>query len=291
MTRIVELFGGAPVLSVELWPPRSDAAAQRLDSTLERLEELRPGFASITYGAAGSTRDRTHDLVVGLQNDRRITTMAHLACAAHRRSELVEILERYRDAGIENVLALRGDPPVGADAPLPPGELSSARELVELAREVGPFCVAVAAHPAGHPDSDDLARDRRFLADKLRVADFAITQFFFDVADYQRLVEDLASLGVTKPVVPGVMPITSVRTLERMSVLAGAPVPDAVASRVTAAAPDDVQRLGVELAVELCGKLLAEGVPGLHFYTMNQFSATLEVCSALGLVPRGDGAQ
>ncbi|MCU1493527.1 MAG: 5,10-methylenetetrahydrofolate reductase [Acidimicrobiaceae bacterium] len=286
MTRIIDLFGGAPCLSVELWPPRSEAAEARLAASLDRLDLLRPAFASITYGAAGSTRDRTHDLVVSLQRDHGTTAMAHLACAAHSRAELVDILVRYRDAGIENVLALRGDPPMDATEPLPDGELGHAAALVELVRSVGPFCIAVAAHPAGHPEAAGLVEDRRRLAEKLALADFAITQFFYDVDEYLRLVEDLAALGVTKPVVPGVMPITSVRTLERMAALSGCAVPDALVERITRAdGPDEVRRVGVEIAIELCGKLLAEGVPGLHFYTMNQFTSTVEICRALGLAP------
>jgi methylenetetrahydrofolate reductase (NADPH) len=288
MARIVDLLSGPTCCSVELWPPRTELAAARLDATLDRLEELRPCFASITYGAAGSTRDRTHELVVSLQRDRHTTAMAHLTCAAHSRAELLAIFHRYRDAGIDNVLALRGDPPDGAAGPLPSGELAHAVELVELVRSAGPFCVAVAAHPLCHPEAPDLATDRRWLAAKLEVADFAITQFFYDVSDYLRLVDDLAALGVDKPVVPGIMPITTPRTLERMAALSGTDVPAAVVERVTAAAgdPTEVHRVGVEMATELFGKLLAEGAPGLHFYTMNQYASTIEVCAALGLVPR-----
>jgi methylenetetrahydrofolate reductase (NADPH) len=288
VTRIVDLLGASPCHSVELWPPRSPAAEARLSASLDHLDLLRPSFASITYGAAGSTRDRTHEMVVSLQNERATTTMAHLACAAHRRDELVEILERYRRAGIDNVLALRGDAPEGSAGPVPEGELVHAVELVELAKSVGPFCVAVAAHPAGHPEAASLREDRRRLAEKLRVADFAITQFFFHVDEHMRLLGDLEALGVTKPVIPGIMPITSARTLERMAALSGVAVPAAVADRVAAAAPEDVHRIGVDIATELCAELLAAGVPGLHFYTMNHFSATLEVCAALGLVPATD---
>ncbi|HVC25709.1 MAG TPA: methylenetetrahydrofolate reductase [Acidimicrobiales bacterium] len=288
MSRVVDLLEAGTSRSVELWPPRSEAAAARLAATLDRLELLRPDFASITYGAAGSTRDRTHDLVVELQRDRHVTAMAHLACAAHSRSELGAILARYREAGIENVLALRGDPPQGSTGPLADGELRHAIELVELVHDAGPFCVAVAAYPAGHPDAPDLETDRRHLASKLAVADLAITQFFFGLAEYLRLVDDLEALGLDRPVIPGVMPVTSVRTLDRMAALLGAPVPLDIAERIEAARedPDEVHRVGVEIATELCGELLAAGAPGLHFYTMNQFAATLEICTALDLVPR-----
>ncbi len=287
MTRICDLLSGPPRVSVELWPPRTEQAARRLEASLDRLAELRPAFASITYGAAGSTRARTHELVVELEHERHTTAMAHLTCAAHSRAELVEILHRYRGAGVENILALRGDPPLDAPDVAARGELAHAIDLVDLARSVGPFCVAVAAHPLGHPEAPDLATDRRHLAEKLRVADFAITQFVYGAEDYLRLVGELSELGIDKPVVPGVMPVTSPRTLERMAALSGHRVPAWLARRISAAGDDPtaVQRVGVEIATQLCEELLASGAPGLHFYTMNQFAATLEVAIALGLVP------
>ncbi|MCU1491000.1 MAG: 5,10-methylenetetrahydrofolate reductase [Acidimicrobiaceae bacterium] len=286
MARIDALLQRGRTISVELWPPRTPEAAVRLGASLERLEVLRPAFASITYGAGGSTRERTHDLVVSLRRAGRVTPMAHLVCAAHRRSELVEILTRYRDAGVENVLALRGDPPLSANEPLKDGELHHAIELAQLAKDVGGFCVAVAAHPGGHPLADNRGADLDRLAEKLQVADFAITQFFFQVEEYLELVEGLAVRGIHKPVVPGIMPITNVRTVTRMAELSGCHVPREIAERVEAVADDAeaVRSIGVEIATELCEKLLAGGVPGLHFYTMNQVRATLETCANLGLV-------
>jgi methylenetetrahydrofolate reductase (NADPH) len=246
---------------------------------------LRPAFISITYGAGGSTRERTHDLVVHLEHDVRTTAVAHLTCAAHSRAELEEIVRRYADAGISNLLALRGDPPLESDGPLPEGDLKHAIELVELMRSTGEFCIAVAAHPQKHPDAVDLVTDRRHLAEKLQVADFAITQFFFELEDYLSLVEWLSSHGVDKPVLPGIMPITKVGTLRRMAELTGSRVPPAIAERIEAVAdrPAEVRKLGVEVATELCQKLLAEGVPGLHFYTMNESAATKEIYAHLGL--------
>lgn len=287
MSRIDALVRSGFSLSIELWPARTEAAGERLADALVALEALRPSFASITYGAAGSTRTRTHQLVIDIQHGGHITPMAHLVCASHTRAELVEALSAYRDAGVENVLALRGDPPLAAEGPLVAGELVHAIELVELAKEIGRFCVAVAAHPEGHPDSGDLASDRRRLAEKLRVADLAISQFFFEVGDYLRLVEELSVLGVDKPVLPGIMPITNVRTLAKMAELSGCALPEAVTRRVEALGdqPAEVRKLGVEIATELCGKLLGEGVPGLHFYTMNDAAATLEICANLGLTP------
>ncbi len=289
MARITDLLARRRTLSVELWPPRTPDAAERLAASLERLRALSPDFASITYGAAGSTRDRTHEVVVAIHDAGVMTPMAHLTCAAHRRDELVEILLRYRGAGIENILALRGDPPLAAEGPLPAGELAHAAELVELVRELGGFDVAVAAHPTVHPESPDAASDLDHLAHKLGRADFAITQLFFEVGDYLRLVEGLSERGVDKPVVAGIMPVTTLRSLEMMTKLSGAEVPDAFATRVARAgtSPEDVRAVGVELASELAARLLAEGVPGLHFYTMNETRATLEVCANLGLTGGG----
>ena len=283
MAKISELLSEGFSLSVELWPPRDEDARRRLEDSLLRLEVLRPTFASITYGAAGTTRDRTHDLVVEINARHRITPMAHLACAAHRRDDVVSILERYFDAGIENILALRGDRPLASSERLEDGECRYAIELVQLAKEVGDFCVAVAAHPEGHPDAPDLDTDRRHLAAKLEVADFAITQFFFRVEDYLSLTDDLDRLGNAKPVIPGIMPIANLKTVSRMAELSGTRVPDEVVSRVERFADDEKaqRRVGIEIAVELCQELLSAGVPGLHFYTMNRVATTLEICAAL----------
>jgi methylenetetrahydrofolate reductase (NADPH) len=285
MARIDALLRRARSLSIELWPPKTPEATAHLQEALPRLYELHPTFASITYGAGGSTRERTHELVVQIQRQGHTEPMAHLACFAHRRGELVEILERYARAGVENVLAVRGDPPRDAPGSFAAGELAHAIDLVELVKSVAPFCVAVAAHPEGHPTAPDLVTDRRHLAAKLGVADLAITQFFFRVSDYLRLVDDLAGLGVTKPVIPGIMPILNLKSVVRMAELSGAAVPDEVTARVERVAedPDAVRAAGIEIATELCRDLLAEGAPGLHFYTMNQVSATVAICDNLGL--------
>jgi methylenetetrahydrofolate reductase (NADPH) len=287
MARISDLLDRGRAFSIELWPPRSETAERRLEAALAELEPLGPTFTSITYGAGGSTRERTHDLVVRLQHESSMTAMAHLTCAAHRREQLEEILVRYRDAGVENILALHGDPPLDAGSDLPDGDLRYALDLVELARSVAPFCVAVAAHPEGHPRAPDRTTDRRRTALKLEAADFAITQFFFRLEDYLDLIESLSALGVDKPVIPGIMPITSVRTVSKMCELSGTEVPRSVTDRLEPVAdqPEEVRRIGVEVATELGQKLLAEGVPGLHFYTMNQAAATREIYANLGLGP------
>jgi methylenetetrahydrofolate reductase (NADPH) len=283
MARIGELLAAGRTFSFEFSPPRTPAARTTLAHTLRELEPLEPSFVSVTYGAGGSTREWTHELVAGMLHTTTLNPMAHLTCVGHTRLDLAEILVRYRRAGVENVLCLGGDPPANSD--VGPGELAYASELVELAQAIGGFSTGVAAHPLGHPRSPDRATDRAFLAAKLAVADFAITQFFFRLDEYLGLVEDLAALGCDKPVIPGIMPITHVASVARMGELAGYPVPAEVVARFADREedPEAVRRIGVEIAVELCEKLLAEGAPGLHFYTLNKSLATREIAEALGL--------
>jgi len=280
---VAALLAAGTTYSFEFFPPRDDAAEAQLAATLSELEPLRPSFVSITYGAGGSTRDRTHDLVIDILRRTTMTPMAHLTCVGHTRAELAAILERYRRDGVANLLALRGDPPAGPA--VGPGDLRQALELVELARELGPFSVGVAAHPEGHPQSPDRDSDRRHLAAKLARADFAVTQFFFRGEDYVALIDDLAALGVDKPVIPGIMPVTNVAQIERFAALSGTEVPARLRARLHAAADDpaEVRRIGVAAATELCADLLAAGAPGLHFYTLNRSTATREIWAGLGL--------
>ena len=283
MPYIADMLAGGRTFSFEFFPPKTPEAELTLEITLAELELLKPSFVSVTYGAGGATRERTHDLVVSINRNTTMTAMAHLTCAAHARDELAEIVTRYRDAGVENILALGGDPPAGLD--LPPGDLQHAVELVELVREVGRFCVGVAAHPELHPSSPDRVTDRDFLAAKLERADFGITQFFFRAGDYLGMLDDLAERGVDKPVIPGIMPITNLSSIQRMAKLSGAAVPPEVVERVEAVAgdADAVRRVGVEMATELCRELLDAGAPGLHFYTLNRSTATREIYACLGL--------
>jgi methylenetetrahydrofolate reductase (NADPH) len=283
MARIADLLAAGPCFSFEFFPPKSEEAERVLEQTLVELEPLRPSYVSITYGAGGTTRERTHDLVVQILRTTTMTPMAHLTCAAHTRAELQAVLERYRDAGVQNVLCLGGDPPAGLD--LPEGELKYAAELVQLARDVDGFSLAVAAHPEGHPSSPNLTLDRDRTAAKLAQADFAVTQFFFRPGDYFALVESLADRGITKPVVPGIMPVTNLAGISRMAALSGAAVPREVIDRIEPYADDAaaVRRCGVEIATELCLELLAGGAPGLHFYTLNRSTATREIHANLGL--------
>ncbi|HXW33360.1 MAG TPA: methylenetetrahydrofolate reductase, partial [Acidimicrobiales bacterium] len=213
-----------------------------------------------------------------------LVPMAHLICVAHTRLELAEILVSFRKAGVENLMALGGDPPT--DPSDGPGELLHAFELVELARAIGGFSIGVAAHPAGHPASPDLTSDRDFTAEKLRLADFAVTQFFFEADEYVGLVDDLSRRGVEKPVLPGIMPVTSLKSIPRMATM-GAAVPPWAVDRLQAAdrsgGSEAVKHEGIAIATELCRRLLDSGAPGLHFYTLNRSNATREIYTALGL--------
>jgi len=283
LTSIAKVLAGRRSFSFEFFPPKSEEAQIALELTLQELEVLDPSFVSVTYGAGGSTRERTHDLVVSINRNTSMTAMAHLTCAAHTRAELADVVARYREAGVENILALGGDPPANLD--LPEGELKYASELVELVQSEGPFTVGVAAHPELHPSSPDRGSDRDHLASKLRLADFAITQFFFRAQDYVRMVDELSERGVDKPVIPGIMPVTNLSSVQRMAQLSGAAVPPEVVERVEAVAGDAeaVRRVGVEIASELCQELLDAGAPGLHFYTLNRSTATREIYANLGL--------
>jgi methylenetetrahydrofolate reductase (NADPH) len=283
MLTVVDRIRHGRFVSFELWPPRTPESAAALEDALAELSPLGPAFVAVTYGAGGSTRERTHDLVVRLV-DSPLLPLAHLTCAAHHRDELVALMQRYRGAGVGNLLALHGDPPLSATEALPEGDLRYAAELVHLARELGFPCVGVAVHPEGHPAAESREADWRHQAAKLREADFGLTQFFHRADDYFALVERLAARGATAPIVPGVMPITNVRQVERMAAMSGTNIPLELAERLQSVAdrPEEVRRIGVEHATLLCQELLRGGAPGLHFYTMNRAAATLEVCANLG---------
>ena len=280
---IAELLAAGPTLSFEFFPPRTPEAAATLRATIADLAPLAPAFVSVTYGAGGTTRDLTHGLVVDLLAD-GWNPMAHLTAVQHTRDELAGIIAGYRDAGVRNVLALRGDPPADVE---PFRDLEHAADLVALVREVAGdgTSIGVAAHPEGHPLAASLAEDRHHLASKLEAADFAVTQFFFEAAQWERLVEDLAALGCTRPVLPGIMPVTNLAQIERFAQLSGATVPAWLVERLTAVGDDPaaVRAVGVEAAVGLCRDLLAAGAPGLHLYTLNRSTATREIAAALGL--------
>jgi methylenetetrahydrofolate reductase (NADPH) len=281
--KISDILRTGPSFSFEFGPPRTEQMEATLARTLVELEPLGPSYVSVTYGAGGSTRERTHDLVVQILRNTGMTPMAHLTCACHTRAELVEIVTRYAEAGIENILALGGDPPKDLD--LPDGELAYAIELVRLVRATGDFCIGVAAHPEPHPRSPSRALDRRHTAEKLAEADFAITQFFFDADHYFDLVGAMRDHGVDKPVIPGIMPVTSIASVKRMAELQGSEFPAWLLAKLASAGDDPaaVRAVGIAEATQLCATLLEGGAPGLHFYTMNRSTATREIYENLGL--------
>lgn len=268
MTRIDSLLAKGTTFSFELMPATNEKREAALDRALPELEDLDPSFVSVTYGAGGSTRGGTHDLVKRLLDEGRTVPMAHLTTAGQSRTQLKEMLERYRADGLENILALRGDPPLDAES-MPEGELTNAMELVELAREVGDFCIAVAAHPEGHPAAKTREEDLAFQLAKFKRADFAITQFFFDVDAYFAFVNDLSAMGNTTPIIPGIIAPVSVTQLERMAEMSHTEVPHWVHDRLVGDDEEAVAAAGVGIAVDLAKKLLAGGAPGIHIYTLN----------------------
>jgi methylenetetrahydrofolate reductase (NADPH) len=274
---------GAPTFSFEFFPPKDSEGENRLWSAIESLRSIAPDFISVTYGAGGSTRDRTIKITSEITARTQVPTVAHLTCVGSTRAELLEILTKYREAGINNILALRGDPVGGPRAPWQKteGGLDHADELVTLAAEFGGFTIGVAAFPDGHPASDpatDIDIDVLLRKEALG-ASFATTQFFFEVDKWSALVEKLAARGSTLPIIPGILPVTNVNQLNRMAELSGTPIPQSITDAFSAIGdnPDDVRKVGVEIATKLSEKLLAAGAPGLHFYTMNTSTATREI--------------
>ena len=287
------LATGRPCVSFEFFPPRDDEGEARLWRSIRELEPLRPDFVSVTYGAGGSTRDRTIRVTERIAGETTLTPVGHLTCVGHSRDELRAVVGRYADAGVRNLLALRGDPPRDADGRQEPWRahpdgMQHADELVTLVRRLGDFCVGVAAFPQGHPESADLDADARALTVKAEAgADFAITQLFFDAAHYAALVDRLRRLGCQLPVVPGIMPITNVAQIRRFAELSQIDVPAPIVAELSALdGADRVRGRGVELASQLCAALLAAGAPGLHFYTLNRSTATREIYSNLELGDR-----
>jgi len=274
--------------SIEFFPPKDEAGEARLWSALSELEKARPDFVSVTYGAGGSTRDRTVRITSEVTARTGIPTIAHLTCVGSTEAELISILEQYRRAGIKSILALRGDPQGGPSAQwiTTPGGFDHADQLVSLAHDKG-FEVGVAAFPDGHPASHgDFSRDITVLLEKeRRGATFATTQFFFDVDRYFVLVEALRSAGSQLDIYPGILPITNAAQLRRMAELSGTPIPQSVRERIEAVESDagEVRKAGIDIASEICAELLSRGVPGLHFYTMNSAASTLEIVKRIGL--------
>ncbi len=282
MVRIPTLLEKGRTLSFEFFPPKTSGAHMTLGRTVAELEVLRPDFVSITYGAGGSDRHRTGDVVEWMRVETPWVPMPHLTCRGHSRADVAALLDNYQQIGIENILALGGDPP--ADGRDEAGDYHYAIELLEDVVAAGCFAVGVAAHPEVHPRSPDRVTDRRHLADKLSIADFALTQFFFEVEHWVRLVDELSALGVDKPVLPGIMPITNKAQIKRMADMSGAALPTWLAERLDATDdPAEVRKIGIDVATQLCSDLVDAGTPGLHLYALNRPDSVIAICENLGL--------
>lgn len=279
-----------PHFSVEFFPPRTDPDEDMLWTAVRRLEPLRPAFVSVTYGAGGSHRERTIRITERIAGETTLLPVAHLTAVGHSVAELRQVIGSYASVGVCNILALRGDPPgdpLGEWVAHPSG-LEYARELVVLAKSLGEFSVGVAAYPDMHPRSPDLDTDTRYLVDKIAAgADYAITQMLFSAEDYVALRDRMMAAGADVPLLPGIMPITSYQRLMRIHQLSGQRVPDDLAAALEAVQDDPAasREVGMEHAVRMSERLLAEGAPCLHFYTFNRSKATIEVLTALGLAP------
>ena len=289
--KISDLFGsGRPLVSFEFFPPKTPQGEAALFATIERLHALRPAFVSVTYGAGGSTREKTTELVTRIKHEVGLEAMAHLTCVGHTRAELAVILDRLAANGIENVLPLRGDPPQGEAVFRPaPGGFAHAAELVAFIRARGyAFCLAGAGYPEGHNECRDRQKSIEHLKAKVAAGvDFVITQLFYDNADYFDFVSRAHHSGIGVPLIPGIMPITNLAQIQRIAGLCGARIPDRLRSRLADAGDDEAAtlRVGVEEAAEQCRGLLRAGAPGLHFYTLNKSPATRAIFERL----RADG--
>lgn len=279
---------GEPVFSFEFFPPKSDDGERNLRAALEKLGPLAPDFVSVTYGAGGSTRHRTVQLTKWIKQDLGIEAMAHLSCVGATREELCGILDGLEEAGIENVLALRGDPPRGETNWKPhPGGLHYSTELAALISAEYSFCVGVACFPEVHPEAKDMTHDLRFLREKVTAgASFAITQLFFDNELYFQFVEEARAAGIDIPIIPGIMPITDVGQIKTITGMCKASIPAPLLEQLELRAgdPEAVLQLGVSYATLQCAELLARGAPGIQFFTLNRSQATRAILAALKLL-------
>ena len=290
MTRTVRecLAAGRPTISFEFMPPKTADDERRIWQTIRELEPLQPSFVSVTYGAGGSTRDNTIAVTERIASDTTLLPVAHLTAVNHSVAELRGLVGRFADAGIVNLLALRGDPPGDVNGPWVrhPAGLEYASDLVELLRAHGDFCIGVAAFPYKHPRSASIESDTEQFVAKCRAgADYAITQMFFDADDYLRLRDRVSAAGCDVPIIAGLMPVTNMNTIARSEQLSGAPFPPALAAKFEKVADDPkaVRALGIQEAIRLAQRLVDEGAPGLHFITFNFSKATREVMAELSL--------
>jgi methylenetetrahydrofolate reductase (NADPH) len=278
------LTAGRPLFSFEFFPPKDEAAAVLLMETIRHLKELRPDFVSVTYGAGGSTRHKTLELVARIKYELGIETMAHLTCVGHSRDEVRGILKELADRGVENIIALRGDPPRGQTAFQPhPDGFRHANELVEAAATMG-FCIAVAGYPEKHIEAPSMEEDLQYLKRKVDAgASFITTQLFFQNACYFQFVSRARALGIQVPIMAGIMPITNVSQIQRFATMCGVQLPAALVGELTPIQEDHeaVTRAGVTYAAAQCRELLQRGAPGIHFYTLNKSRATREILETL----------
>lgn len=284
--RIVEKLGGSgAAISFEFFPPKDQEGVDRLFATVAELAPFAPAYVSVTYGAGGSTRQLTVDLVGRIQRDVGIDAMAHLTCVGATQAELGSVLDQLEAAGVANVIALRGDPPKGATSFVTPeGGFGHASELAAFIKRRGTFCIAGACYPEKHPEAESLEADLEKLKRKVDAgAEFLITQLFFDNRDYFSFVERARSIGIRVPIVAGIMPVTNVSQIKRFTAMCGACMPSQLMQKLEPVAADAeaVGEIGVEHAVTQCRELLAAGAPGIHFYTLNRSKATVEILKRL----------
>lgn len=288
--RIDQIFEQAdrPVFSFEFFPPKTEEGEAKLARALTELRELQPDFVSVTYGAGGSTRDKTIDIVRGIKAEHGLEAMAHFTCVNATVDDLRGVLDEMREAGIDNVLALRGDPPAGQDRwTKTEGGLEHSRELIELIRDEYEFAIGAACFPEVHIDAVDAETDLRYCKEKVDAgAKFLITQLFFDNAHYYDFVERAREIGIDVPIIPGIMPIMNAGQVQRMTTMCGAEIPAPLAEQLEQRADDPAAaaELGVAYATLQCADLLANGAPGIHFYTLNTSPSTRAILSALRLM-------
>ena len=284
--RIDQILGlGQPVVSFEFFPPKTDEGFASLFRTIDELKAVRPSYVSVTYGAGGSTRAKTVELTERIQRELGLRTMSHLTCVGHTKDELGGILDDLWRAGVVNILALRGDPPAGqATFTAAEGGFGYSQELVAFAAARHPFCIGVAGFPEGHPQCLNKTRDLEHLKQKIdRGGNFVVTQLFFDNAEFYRFRDAARAMGIKAPIVAGIMPILNVAQIKRFVGMCGAKIPHPLLLRLEALEADAeaVHAAGVEHATQQCRDLLANGVDGLHFYTLNKSKATVQICKAL----------